>query len=112
MPTFKNPNELADKIMELGEGEFSIIEKDDEGTPRARRSFKTEDEMKNYMRSNFASGSKMEIESPQPTDKYGYPIDVQNLDLYDEDDLYETDEKGFVLLPKKYKPSIMKLLEK
>ena len=41
-----------------------------------------------------------------PKDKYGNDIDLDNLDSYDEDDIYEKDEKGFVLLPKRRRKDI------
>ena len=41
-----------------------------------------------------------------PLDRYGNPIDKENLDLYDDEDIYETDEKGFVLLPKRLKKGL------
>ena len=40
----------------------------------------------------------------------GQPIDIDNLDMYDDEDIYETDEKGFVLLPKQYKKEIQDAL--
>ena len=46
-----------------------------------------------------------------PVDRYGNPIDIDNLDMYDDEDIYETDERGFVTLPKKLKPEIQQILD-
>lgn len=62
--------------------------------------------MKRYLQGESVNDILSGLVTYEPKDRYGNPIDKNNLDLYDDEDIYETDDKGFVLLPKKLKKGI------